>query len=255
MPAATWRKWYPHDIEKWNSSPVIQLLSDAAYRAYHSLIMCQWESEDGYLPENDRLLQTLARVREESAWKAVRDEIKPLFSHENGRIFSQKQRAEWLRAKTVSDRKGRRSPESGESLPTVTPACGHNNNNNNRVKRPSRDKREADPRHSIFKEILGKAWKVKNSSEMTWGPGEGKQLSLLLSSNPSLTTDAFRQLLHNRHKSSVNQAERPLKWLASLPDYANGPIDRYGKPLESRDVIAFKPITVAEQLQKQRAGA
>lgn len=114
---------------------------------------------------------------------------------------------------------------------------------------PSRDKREVDSRHSPFKEILGKAWKVKNTSEMTWGPGEAKQLSLLLSSNPSLTADAFRHLLHNRHKSSVNQSERPLKWLPSLTDYASGPIDRYGKPMTAPADVT-PALTIAEKIAR-----
>jgi hypothetical protein len=136
MPAATWRKWYPHDIEKWNSSPAIQLLSDAAYRAYHSLIMCQWESAEGYLPENERLLQTLARVRTESEWSLVRVEILPLFLHENGHVFSAKQRTEWLRAKAVSNRKGRTFPDSDQTPSRVRPVSGHNNNNKDMLNTP-----------------------------------------------------------------------------------------------------------------------
>jgi uncharacterized protein YdaU (DUF1376 family) len=130
MPAATWRKWYPHDIEKWNSSPAIQMLSDAGYRAYHSLVMAQWESEDGFLVDDERLLQTLARVKKDTQWKVIRDEVLSLFKHENGKVFAPKQREEWLRAKVVSERKGRRSPDSGKSVARVIPASGHNNNNN-----------------------------------------------------------------------------------------------------------------------------
>jgi len=253
MPPATWRKWYPHDVEKWNSSPVIQMLSDSAYRAYHSLIMAQWESEDGYLPEDERLLQTLARVREESHWKLVRVEISTLLCTEKGRVFSRKQREEWLRAKAVSERKGRKYPDSGKSVSRVNPASGHNNNNS--IKNIGRTKRDPDIRFTPFKELLEKAWAVHNSIDMPWGKEAGANLSRLLSNNPKLTAESFRVMLHNRHKSeNVNLAERPMAWISKITDYAKGPLNQYNRPLEaSRDLASFKPITIAEQIAQREA--
>lgn len=120
----------------------------------------------------------------------------------------------------------------------------------------SRGKRESDPRHTPFKEILDQAWKAKNPKiEMPWDAGAAKQLASLLSANPTLTSDAFRSMLRNRHKSEVNHAESPKSFLPRLTDFAGGPLDRFNKPFDKTDVIAFKPVTIAEQLAKQRQGA
>ena len=118
--------------------------------------------------------------------------------------------------------------------------------------KPSRGKREVDPRHAEFRKSAGAYWDHKNPNlQMPWDAGEARQLSVLLSSNPNLTDEVFHNLLRNRARSHVNHSERPRAWLAKITDYASGPLDKYGKPLDSSDVIPMKPVTLKEKLERQ----
>lgn len=112
-----------------------------------------------------------------------------------------------------------------------------------------RQARSADPRHSAFKVPLGKYWDRHNPSvQMPWDPSEAKQLSSLLAASPDLTIETFTVCLQNRHKSRVNHSDRPRAWLARSLDYLNGPLDQYGKPLETASEV--KPITAAEKMRR-----
>jgi hypothetical protein len=98
---------------------------------------------------------------------------------------------------------------------------------------PSRGTREADPRHELFKNSMRSYWTSRNQDEMPWDGSEGKALSLLLSANPSLTNERFQDCLRHRYRSEVNHAERPRGWLATITNFAQGPLNRYGKPLNA----------------------
>lgn len=87
-------------------------------------------------------------------------------------------------------------------------------------------------RHAEFKEHTLAYWNYANpGKEMPWGPPEGKQLDMMLSASPNLTLDEYRKMLHWRSLSEVVQSERPSVWLHKVSTYANGPVDRFGKPL------------------------
>lgn len=99
---------------------------------------------------------------------------------------------------------------------------------------PSRDKREANPIHVVFKGLVEDAWKEwGNPLDMPWDGAEGKQLGMLIGANPKLGPDGMRRLLQYRARSTgVNLAERPSKWLRSLTDYARGPLNEFKQPQE-----------------------
>jgi len=113
--------------------------------------------------------------------------------------------------------------------------------------------KSGDPRHASFKSIVGLAWKAKNTLAMPWDASEAKQLSSLLSANPTLYEEAFTELLRNRHNSRVNHSERPRQWLARLTDFGNGPLDQYGKPLRGEGSDGKNDIRVSPAVQRQRA--
>lgn len=88
----------------------------------------------------------------------------------------------------------------------------------------------ADPRFSPFKEALGRYWIAANGDlAMPWDGSEAKRLYELLRAMPKLDLGAFERMLANRARSDVSQSTRPRAWLASITDYACGPLDRYGK--------------------------
>jgi hypothetical protein len=116
MPPAKWRDWYPHKIDKWRGSLAVQGMSDGAYRGYHNLLMSQWQSFDGKLPITDKELARLSGLF--SRWNEFKEEIMENFieEEEGDRLLNVVQYAEWQRAKQISEKKGRKIPESGESL-------------------------------------------------------------------------------------------------------------------------------------------
>lgn len=124
----------------------------------------------------------------------------------------------------------RKIPEDSVKAPETFRPEGKGKEGNGKELKSSRDKR-GDERHVPFRNVLEAAWKAKSQLEMPWDAGEAKQLASLLAANPTLTEEAFRELLRNRHKSQVNHSERPRQWIARLTDYGNGPLDQFGKPL------------------------
>ena len=89
----------------------------------------------------------------------------------------------------------------------------------------------SDPRHAACKSVLDSFWARHNTLPMPWSGKEAKHLSSVLSANPSLSVEQFEQILENRSASEVNHSEGPGIFLLNITKYANGPLDRYGKPL------------------------
>jgi hypothetical protein len=115
-----------------------------------------------------------------------------------------------------------------------TPSSSVSDSSSKREK-PSRARREraSDPRHAEFKALTSEYWTAKNATlPMPWDGAEGAALAALLGSNPTLEGATYRQLLANRARSEVNHAERPRAWLALATNYAGGPLDRFGKPMD-----------------------
>jgi hypothetical protein len=95
----------------------------------------------------------------------------------------------------------------------------------------ARSKQDIDSRFGECKDAIEGYWKSKNSGPMPWGPAEATQLKAFLSDNPKLTIADIAQYLRNRYESVVNHAKRPRAWIADLTDFAGGPLNEYGKPL------------------------
>ena len=95
--------------------------------------------------------------------------------------------------------------------------------------KPSRDKREADARHTPFK-LACEAYATYKRVEFVWDAGEAKQLAMLLAASPNLTLDTFQRCLNHRAKSEVAHGDRPREWLGTILKYQEGPLDKYGKP-------------------------
>jgi hypothetical protein len=103
--ASEWQQWYKHKIDAWQGSATIQTLTDAAYRAYHNLIMAQFQQEDGMLPNDDLRLAKMSRAG--ARWSEPREclptiseEVRAsLTSAENGRLFSPTQHRIWCDAR------------------------------------------------------------------------------------------------------------------------------------------------------------
>lgn len=96
-------------------------------------------------------------------------------------------------------------------------------------KKSSRDKREVDPRHEIFREEI-KAYAIGKGVLFVWDPSEAKQLALLLKSVPELQLEDFKKCLQHRARSpGTPHGERPRVWLPNILKYQEGPLDQFGK--------------------------
>jgi uncharacterized protein YdaU (DUF1376 family) len=151
-------------------------------------------------------------------------------------------------------------PASAEQVSASASKCHIAEQSRAEQRIPSRKraaKSEPDPRHTPFREQLGKAWAHKNPGvEMPWDVSEAAQLSSLLQASPSLDVATLRRFLNNWHKSEVNHAERPRVWLARITDYANGPLDRFGQPMGvSKPQIVTTPTTALDEIRERNRRA
>lgn len=95
-----------------------------------------------------------------------------------------------------------------------------------------------ESRHAEFKAAIAEYWQFKNpNDEMPWGAEEGRNLGIWLSSSPKTTVEQFRGYLRNRARSEVNHADRPSMWIRKITSFAAGPIDRFGKPINSKTAV------------------
>jgi len=112
--ASDWQRWYQHEIDKWQGSATVQTFSDAAYRAFHNLIMAQFQQEDGKLPESPAQLAKLSRMG--VRWPKVAEEVMSAFEADGvGRVYNPTQYKTWQAAKdrhlAYMNRKRRRAGE------------------------------------------------------------------------------------------------------------------------------------------------
>lgn len=103
-------------------------------------------------------------------------------------------------------------------------------------KEPSAPQPKTDPRFKEAIESIKKYWDFKNpGAPFIWDASEGKQLKRLLEASPQLTLVQIQLCLQHRARSDVAHTERPRRWLENLLNYANGPLDKFGKPKELGD--------------------
>jgi hypothetical protein len=100
------------------------------------------------------------------------------------------------------------------------------------AKEPLPAKPEVDPRHRPCRVHLEIYWRSKHPDgpACPWDASEAKQLKLFLDANPGESSDSFARLLTHRADSELNHSARPRTWIATLTDFARGPLDRYSKP-------------------------
>ena len=95
--------------------------------------------------------------------------------------------------------------------------------------KPSRDKREVDPRHVVFKEEIERYTAAKGVL-FVWDVAEASQLSLLLKAVPQLAFEDFKRCLMNRARSpGTAHGERPRVWLPHILKYQEAPLNEFGK--------------------------
>jgi hypothetical protein len=80
-----------------------------------------------------------------------------------------------------------------------------------------------------------------------------------LRETPQTTVEQYREYLRNRFRSEVKHTERPSAWLRDITNFASGPIDRFGQPVNGKATPqSSKPKTQYEldaerHMQERRA--
>ncbi len=184
-----------------------QHLSAEQSGAYLHLLMHEWRN--GPLPLDDDGRRRIARI-ERDAWGNAWAVLEHFFTKTDSGYYQKRLEREREIAESKREKAVERSSKAAharwhparsnaqalhEECPSPSPTPKE------KVQKPSRAKRESDPRHAEFQGGLKDYWSAKNGGrDMPWGGGEGKQLRALLDSNPSMTFEDLKTCLRNRAK-------------------------------------------------------
>jgi hypothetical protein len=99
----------------------------------------------------------------------------------------------------------------------------------------SRNQTQEDSRFSEFSAKLERFWKAFNP-ELTFNlKRDHGQLKEFLTCWPTLTLEDFHSWLENyRDSDRFVKSKRPRQFLTTLNQYADGPLDKFGQPLEEQ---------------------
>jgi hypothetical protein len=93
-----------------------------------------------------------------------------------------------------------------------------------------------DPRHAPVRELIAEYWNRHSSEPMPWDGKTGKKLDTFLRGNPNWKLEGLEKCIRNRELSEdVNHSEMPERWIPNLPNWRNGPLDKFNKPLKAND--------------------
>jgi hypothetical protein len=107
-----------------------------------------------------------------------------------------------------------------------------------------------DPRHAPVRELIAEYWNRHSSEPMPWDGKTGKRLDTFLRGNPNWKLEGLEKCIRNRELSEdVNHSEMPERWIPNLPNWRNGPLDKFNKPLKANDGTnrQNQPIRVSAQ--------
>jgi hypothetical protein len=226
--ANTWFRMYAEFAD----DPEVQMMPEAMQRRL-TMLFCERCKEE-----------TLRETARAFHWRITEQELaetKALFL-EKGFIDEGWNLLNWNKRQFLSDsstdrvRRHREAKKQDETLhavsetpevATVTPP--DTDTDTDTKKKPSRDKRECDPRHAAFKAAV-MAYAAFKRVKLAWDGSEAKALDLLLKSLPEMTVQEFQACLNNRaHSSGVPHGERPRVWLPHIAKYQQGPLNEFGK--------------------------
>ncbi len=224
-------------------------------------------SQRGNVPEDPEEIARLTRCKSQRVLQCY-SQCKPFFMVRDGLLYSgrmEREKAKSEKARANAEKRYRNESHTQEH------ANGRANGTANgaakgpaqKAREPegqkascqspekaSRAKRErtSDERHTAFKTAIKTYWDAKNPGlDMPWGGVEGKALGMWLREAPNITLEQFTSLLRARFRSEVNHGERPSKWIRWVTNYADGPIDRFGKPTKKEDSDGTSRPSITKQ--------
>lgn len=96
----------------------------------------------------------------------------------------------------------------------------------------------SDPRHHPLLCEIDQLYREANGGLPMPAPGRfAKALAAFLAENPAWSLETLLACARNRFKSrGLNFSLQPHAWIKSLPNFASGPQDEWGKPLSKSGV-------------------
>ena len=224
---------------KFSNDPDVQMMSEAMQRRL-VMILCMRNNET----LQERCIAFHLRISD-----AELAETKALFI-QKGWIDSDWNVLNWDRLQYVSDSSTERvsrfraKKKQAETLlkrdETKNETVPEQNRTDSEHKKLSRDKREADPRHSLFKDMFFGYVKDKVGVEPEWNGHQAKKLSDYLRGSPALNEQHWKRILQNRARSEVAHGEELSKWIGRAKEFYQGPLDRFGKPTQTAQAVQPK---------------
>jgi HrpA-like RNA helicase len=98
-----------------------------------------------------------------------------------------------------------------------------------------------DPRHAAVRAAIAECYTAANGLTVPWTGHTARVLATFLNANKTWRAEILVACVRNRFASeAINPAEDPIRWIRRLPNYARGPLDRFGKPkrLSAEEAIA-----------------
>jgi uncharacterized protein YdaU (DUF1376 family) len=262
----------PHKTDIWMPLYIGDYLSDTSdlsaeqHGAYLLLLMHQWKT--GPLPDDLGALSRVAHLGASSTAQALLKHLLIRFFERReceGFALWVQQRSEaekfkWSEKKRVyverASKGGRAKVASSTRqavLEVVLEECTSPSplpKVQKQKQKPSRAKTargtktaEAKSRHAEFKNAIGQYWESKNPGvEMPWGPAEGRNLEMWLKESPNTSLPQFKDFLRNRFRSAVNHTERPSRWIGNVTNFAGGPLDKFGHPVNGAQPPKADPL-------------
>ena len=87
-----------------------------------------------------------------------------------------------------------------------------------------------DPRHQPIRKEIAALYRRENGLEPPWTGHHGRALKRLLDANRTWPLEVWLRCVRNRFATEgINPAEDPIWWIKRLPNYARGPLDKFGK--------------------------
>jgi hypothetical protein len=92
-----------------------------------------------------------------------------------------------------------------------------------------------DLRHAPVRAAIAESYASANDGlAVPWSGHTARVLADFLATNKTWPGDRLCQCVRNRFASDgINPAEDPIRWIRRLPNYARGPLDRFGRPKQA----------------------
>jgi hypothetical protein len=243
-------------------------MSNSAFKGYIALLSAQWQSDDGTLPNDMHELAEKSRLSDADWEDSSASILRKFTSIEGNRLRNEVCFQKWLDAKTIFEARQAsakktntvtaRSPHGHRTVRKRSPGRSADTRTDTETYTETKERKPSgkpgtESRHKAFHDQIDRYWKHKTGEEKApWDGSEGKALSALLAAKPDLTIEDFRRCLKHRGDSPDEvQTERPRQWLPNVLRFTGGPLDRYGKPLETKQpTLQLRGVTLEEAMQR-----